>query len=186
MDNNLDPQVVRHASGGSMLGWHVARTEPMKGFIAERQLTDNGFNVFYPKVKEEKRWSRGRTHESVKPLVAGYLFVNFDVDIEGWQKVNDARGIVGLMYSGPEIPARIPDSHMVPLLGMCVDGYVPKAEAQRFVFKVGSIARIINGPFESFSGPVMRASFDKIKVTISVFGRNTNVEGSPSMFVPVG
>lgn len=168
-----------------MLGWHVARTEPMKGIIAEEALTKSGFNVFLPKVREEKRWSRGRVHESIKPLVNGYLFVNFDVMVEGWQTINDARGIVGLMYSGLEIPARIPDSHMIPLLGMCVDGYVPKAEAQRFVFKVGSIAKLIEGPFETFSGEVKQSANDKIKIAINVFGRETMVEGSPSMFVPV-
>lgn len=169
-----------------MLGWHVARTEPMKGLIAESELIQDGFQVFYPKVREEKRWSRGRVHETIKPLIGGYLFVNFDMDVEGWQRVNSARGIIGLMYSGHEIPARIPDSHMLPLLSMCIDGYIPKQEAKRFIFKVGAIARIVSGPFETFSGPVKQATFDKIKVAINVFGRETMVEGSPVMFEPVG
>ena len=168
-----------------MLNWHVARTEPMKSLVAERELVGAGFNVFLPKVREQKRWSRGRTHESIKPLVNGYLFVNFDIEIEGWQRVNEARGIVGLMYSAPETPARIPDLHMVPLLGMCVDGYVPVEEAKVFIFKVGAVVRVIEGPFRDFPGTVIQATADKIKVAVSVFGRDTPVEGLPSMFAPV-
>ncbi len=172
-----------------MLAWHVARTEPMKGFQAETSLLGRGFDVFLPKVREEKRWSRGRTHESIRPLVAGYLFINFDVDVDGWQRVNDARGVLGLMYSAPEVPVRIPDVQLLPLLGMCtkeVSGwFVPKAEANRFKFKVGQIVRVVDGPFAQFTAKVKAATFDKIKVDVFIFGRETPVEGDSTMFEPV-
>lgn len=157
----------------------------MKGFIAERGLLEEGFSVFHPKVREEKRWSRGRTHESIKPLITGYMFVLFDSEVEGWQRINSVKGVIGLMYSAFEKPARVPDRAMLPLLGMCVDGYVPKAEAQRFIFKAGQAVRVVEGPFASFPGLVDRATASMVRVNVIIFGRSTPIEGEPAMFEPV-
>lgn len=189
-----------------MLAWHVARTEPMKGFLAERRLVDDGFDVFLPKVREEKRWSRGRTHETVKPLIGGYIFTRFDIDHDGWQRINDAAGVVGLEYVAPELPVSIPDQQMIPLLGMCpewqsqleeyedddgvvrkrlIGGYVPKDEVARFKFKVGQIVRVKEGPFENWTAKVTRATYDKVQVAVEIFGRDTPVEGGSTMFEPV-
>lgn len=169
-----------------MQSWHVARTEPSRGLVAEQSIAADGFQVFFPKTREQRRWSRGRTNEVIKPLVNGYIFVYFDEDDYGWQKINDANGVAGLIYSAPEKPARIPDKQLLPLFGMCEDGFVPVAKAKQFVFALGSIAKVIDGPFANFIGEVVGSTISAVTVEVSLFGRMTSVKGKPVMFEPVG
>lgn len=193
-----------------MIGWHVARTEPARGLLAERSLVDEGFSVFYPKVREERRWTRGRVMESVRALVPGYVFARFDVETEGWQRINDVPGVRELVYSDFEVPVTIPDAQMFPLLGVCNDGwesafeeyvevsdigpikrrrllggYVPSTKAKAFVFAVGQSVKVIEGPFAGFPGRVARATAREVRAMVVVFGRETPVEGKPAMFEPV-
>lgn len=180
-----------------MIGWHVARTEPARGLLAERSLVDEGFRVFYPKVREEKRWTRGRVGTSTRALVPGYVFVPFDADGEGWQKINDALGVRELIYSAPEIPVTIKERDMWPLLHVCSDGwqsmnvlgemiggFVPKVAARAFVFMVGQTVKVIEGPFSGFPGRIVRATAAKAVAEVLIFGRMTQVEGDSTMFEP--
>lgn len=165
-----------------MLSWHVARTEHGRSFIAEEAIAGIGFEVFNPKTREERQWSRGRVHETVKPVISGYIFARFDFEIEGWQKINEQRGVVGLMLSNPEIPARISDKAMVPLFGMCVDGYVMKKEIKRFVFAVGDLVKVTKGPFASIPGRVVSVTAGKIRAELQLFGRTTSLEAAKDLF----
>lgn len=168
-----------------MMHWHVARTEPSRGLLAEQSIKSLDIEVFLPKTREQRLWSRGRVNEVIKPLVNGYIFVNFDPVDYGWQKINDARGVVGLIYSAPECPARIPEKEMLPLLGMCEDGFVPVAKAKQFIFSLGSVAKIIEGPFAGFAGKVKEATTSNVLIEANIFGRLTPVKGKPVIFEPV-
>lgn len=168
-----------------MMNWHVARTEPSKGLLAEQSIKALAIEVFLPKTREERKWSRGRVNEVIKPLVNGYIFVNFDSNEDGWQKINDARGVAGLMYSAPERPARIPEKEMLPLFGMCEDGFVPLTKAKQFIFSLGMIAKVIEGPFAGFAGKVKEATTSNVLIEANIFGRLTPVKGKPVIFEPV-
>lgn len=173
-------------TGGSLVqAWHIAETEPFRGILAEKEVVGFGYSVFNPKIKTVKNYPKKKPIEITKLLVSGYMFVQFDNEVDGWQRINDARGIKSLMYSSPECPARIPDKQLMPLVALCVGGYlneldIPKAE--ELLFEVGAWVKIVDGPFGGFQGTVQEVTREKVRVITSIFGRDTPVIGEPSMF----
>lgn len=166
------------------LRWYVAQTEPFKGLLAEAEVMALGYLTFHPKVRTVRRWRKSKPRERIQPYVPGYLFVSFDADEEGWQRINKQRGVKALMYSSLETPARVRDDALLPLMAMCdADGYLNEQEADCFLFKVGNTVRATDGPFAGMVGKVVqRSSHDRVKVMLSIFGRPTPVESHPGVF----
>jgi len=169
-----------------MLNWHVAKVEPHKGMIAEKCVAAKGFEVFNPKIVSLRKPSRGRKQtEIIRPYISGYLFVRFDVLLYGWQDLNalPGSGLKGLMYSASEIPARVRDEALLPLMSLCSsEGYVIEQQADRMLFEVGATVKVLEGPFVGFEGPVRWSTYDRLKVLVHMFGRPSEVEGSAGMF----
>lgn len=171
-----------------MLAWHVALIEPNRGLVAERAVSAAGFTVFNPKVVVVKQWSRGRVRQSVKPYVPGYMFVRFDVDIEGWQRINylPGSGVRSLMYAASECPAVVRDEALAPLLDLCADGYVvPEDVADAALIRVGQTARIVQGPLAGFKGVVKLVVGQRISMLVEIFGRDTQVTLERDMYEKV-
>lgn len=168
-----------------MLCWHVAFTEPFKGIIAECEIKNAGFGVFNPKVKTIRNYQKRRPVESIRPFVPGYIFARFDTDTDGWQRIAKLRGVKDFMYAAHEIPARVRDDQLLPLMAMCDGEYVIEEDADKFLFRVGGQAKVSTGPFEGLVGRVVRSGYDRIRVMIEVFGRMTPVDGKASDFEPV-
>lgn len=165
------------------VSWYVAQTEPFKGMVAEREIVGRlGLVVFNPKIRTVYRSLKKRDRETIRPYVPGYLFVQFDVCVEGWERINKQRGVRSLMYAASEVPARVKDEALLPLMAMCLDGFLIEEEADSFLFKVGSTARAMEGPFAGFSGKVERSSLERVTVMIDIFGRPVPVDGRPAMF----
>lgn len=165
--------------------WYVAQVETHKAVMAERFVTQLGYDVFNPKVRKTHHYAKQRARSSVRSYVPGYMFVNFEKDDGCWPLINDQPGVRTIMYSGPETPAPVRDEALVPLMSMCSNGYVDEVEADRFLFRVGGLAKVIEGPFSGFIGPVKEATYERLKVLLTVFARPTLIQGLPSMFEPV-
>ena len=166
--------------------WHVAETKPFRGLLAEREVVGFGYPVFNPKVITIKKYRKRKPVANIKLYVPGYLFIQFDIEVEGWQRINKARGVKSLMYSSPELPVRISDNQLVPFMELWgssnfVDETI-EAKADKFLFQVGAEVMAVEGPFASFPGTVESATTERVRALIMIFGRHTPVEGPPSMF----
>lgn len=156
-----------------LLSWYVAQTEPFRGILAEAEIKALGFEVFNPKIKTTRVWSRGRTTESVSHYIPGYIFTRFDIDEDtGWQRINDARGVKEFMWAAPETPARVRDSAMEPLMGLCVDGFLPGRLSGETLFKVGQVVKVKGG---IFSGPVTAVALKRLTVMMEIFGAKREI-----------
>lgn len=109
------------------------------------------------------------TKEVERKLYPGYVFVKMVYTDETWYVVRNIRGCTGFVG---------PSSKPVPLTESEVYKMGVETRVVEVSYNVGDQVRIIDGPLEDFVGIVDEIDVDKnyVKVTISMFGRETPVE----------
>ena len=103
----------------------------------------------------------------------GYVLVNMDLNEDSWSLVKETPGVTG--FVGPQ-------QKPVPLSQVEIDRLMhreaaerPRARAQ---FSVGETVKVVSGPMSDFQGEISEVNEDgaRLKVLISIFGRETPVE----------
>lgn len=128
------------------------------------------------KVSETKL---GKKREMTRKFFPGYVLgkvalYNDDNSINErtWHFIQDTPGIIG--FIGGEKPAPLRQSEVESILHQIED---KKAKVTPKVnFGLGELVKIIDGPFENFTGPVMEITDKIIKVDVDIFGRKVTVE----------
>jgi len=85
--------------------WCCAQLEPQRTALALHCLGLNGFEVYCPRLREQRR-SFGRKIVRTPPLFPGYAFV---LVVSGWWDARWSAGVRRLVMDG-EQPARVPDA----------------------------------------------------------------------------
>lgn len=111
----------------------------------------------------------GSSKEVERKIFPGYVFVKMVYTDETWYVVRNIRGCTGFVG---------PSSKPVPLTESEVYKMGVESRVVEVSYEVGDQVRIIDGPLEDFVGIVNELDTDKnyVKVTISMFGRETPVE----------
>ncbi len=103
----------------------------------------------------------------------GYVLVNMDLTEDSWQLVKGTPGVTGFVGAAQE---------PVPLTQAEVDRLLHQETAERprsrAQFAIGESVKVIAGPLSDFSGEIAEVNEDgqKLKVLVSIFGRETPVE----------
>ena len=107
--------------------------------------------------------------EVERKLFPGYVLVKMVMTDDSWFVVRNTRGCTG--FVGPNGKPTPLTEEEVLALG------VEKREIQ-IDYAVGDMVQIIDGPLENFSGKVEEIDTEKnrVRVTVSMFGRETPVE----------
>lgn len=111
----------------------------------------------------------GKKKEVERKIFPGYVLVKMIMTDESWYIVRNTRGCTG--FVGPNGKPTPLTEKEVAALG------VEKHEIE-IDYAVGDMVRIVDGPLENFSGRVDEIDQDKnkVRVTVSMFGRETPVE----------
>lgn len=161
--------------------WYVLHTysgyeENVKRNLEQRiesfDMSDKIFNVLVPKEKKIKIKSGKRTVVEEK-IFPGYVLVEMVVTDDSWYVVRNTPNVTGFVGSGTT-PTPIDAKEVESLQKrMGVEDPTHKIDVS-----TDDPVRIVDGPFKNFEGKV--ASVDeargKIKVLVSMFGRETPVE----------
>ena len=144
----------------------------LKQRIESMGMEDKIFDVMVPKEKKIKiRDSKRVTVE--EKIFPGYVLVNMIVTDDSWYMVRNTPNVTGFVGSGT-VPTPISDDEVkVIQKRMGMNEFKYKIE-----FIIGDLLRIIDGPFKDYEGKVAEIDEEKgkIKVLISIFGRETPVE----------
>ena len=136
-------------------------------------MQDKIFQVVVPE-EQEVEFKNGKKKITNKRVFPGYAFVNMILDDESWYVVHHTPGVTGFVGSGTKpIPLQMDEiKRIMERMGLT------EKEARVFDVAVGESIRVRNGPFENFEGVVTELLADrgKLKVNISMFGRETPVE----------
>ena len=117
---------------------------------------------------------KGQRRTTTRKFFPGYMFVQMVLDDRTFHLVKNTPKITGFL--GGTKPTPVPEREITGVQTNMTEGKAkPKA---RVVFEVGDSVRVIDGPFANFSAKVeeVKADKQKIKVSLSMFGRTTSVE----------
>ena len=108
-----------------------------------------------------------------KRTMPGYVLVNMDLNEDSWTVVKGTPGVTGFVGASNE---------PIPLTQAEVDRLLHREVAQKVAtkaqFSIGESVKVISGPLSDFSGEISEINDDaaKLKVLVSIFGRETPVE----------
>ncbi len=130
------------------------------------------FNVIIPE-EDEIEYKGGQRKVTKRRIFPGYVLVDMILTDDSWMTVRHTPGVIGFVGSGTKpIPLQKQEVDKI-LRHMGLIGGKPKIDVQ-----VGQHVRVKSGPFENFEGVVREvlAERGKIRVNISMFGRETPIE----------
>ncbi|HTM69209.1 MAG TPA: transcription termination/antitermination protein NusG [Candidatus Binatia bacterium] len=144
----------------------------LKQRIESMDMGDKIFNILIPKEKKIKI-KNGKRKVVEEKIFPGYVLVEMNVTDDSWYVVRNTPNVTGFIGTGT-IPTPVADEEIKSLQKrMGVDEPEYKIDVE-----VNSAVKIVDGPFKGFEGKV--AEIDeargKIKVLVSMFGRETPVE----------
>lgn len=121
----------------------------------------------------EQRKRAGKTTEVKRKLYPGYVLIDMVLDDSTWYLVKSTTGVTGFIPPGSK-PVPLQDREVKDILD-AVEGNVPVPVIK---FEKGESVRVTAGPFTEFTGKIeeVNADKEKLKVLISIFGRDTPVE----------
>jgi len=118
---------------------------------------------------------KGQRRTTTRKFFPGYMFVQMVLDDRTFHLVKNTPKITGFL--GGTKPTPVPAREITGVQTNMSEGHKPKPKT-RVVFEAGDSVRVIDGPFASFSATVeeVKADKQKLKVSLSMFGRATSVE----------
>lgn len=133
---------------------------------------DRIFDAIVP-TRETIRIRAGKKEKIKEKIFPGYILVNMDLTDESWILVRTTPGVTSFVGAENK-PTPIRDDEVAAIIEF-VDRKEPVYKAQ---FSVGEAVKINDGPFSDFLGTVESIDQEKgkIKVLVSIFGRETPVE----------
>lgn len=140
--------------------------------IESMNMEDKIFRVLVP-MEDEIEIKNGKKKVSKRKVFPGYVLVEMDMTDDAWYVVRNTPGVTGFVGSG---------SKPIPLLENEVTAILRQMGLEKVRAKidvsVGQSVRVVSGPFKEFVGVVMEILEDKqkVKVSVSMFGRETPVE----------
>ena len=164
-----------------MFRWYVINTysgheNKVKHNIEHRVTTmEQQSNIRHVVVPTEQvsEMKDGHKVQTEKRMMPGYVLVNMEMGDGTWALVKNTPGVTGFVGTR-EKP--------VPLSKPEVDRMLHREAAERprtrAQFTIGETVKVISGPLSDFSGEIAEINEDaaKLKVLVSIFGRETPVE----------
>jgi len=147
--------------------------------IQSLNMEDYIFQIEVPvhQVTEIKGGKRQQVQEKVLP---GYILVRMDLTDESWAVVRNTPGVTGFVGLSSR-PSPLQLGEVASLLAPEPEPGTKQAEAARpstVEFEVGESVTVMDGPFATLPATVNEINPDtqKLKVLVSIFGRETPVE----------
>jgi transcriptional antiterminator NusG len=140
--------------------------------IESMGMEEKIFRILVP-MEEEIEIKDGKRKVIKRKVFPGYVMVEMIMTDDSWYVVRNTPGVTGFVGSGSK-PIPLTEEETVQILrSMGTDE--PKI---RIDFEVNESIRVISGPFENFDGIIeeIHPEKGKLKVRISMFGRDTPVE----------
>ena len=146
-------------------------------------IADNIYQVVVPTEETVEHAGGGKKEVIKRKLFPGYIFVqmnmgdNPDEPNEAWETVRYTPGVTGFVGTATRaVPLTMEEeARMLGSLGITGSLEKPKV---KITFSVGDMVQVTSGPFSDFTGVVSNLDPDKgkVKVLVSIFGRETPVE----------
>ena len=148
--------------------------EQIKTAVSEASLESEIEEVLVP-TEEVIEVRRGKKVTTERRFMPGYVLVRMEMSDQGYHLINSINRVTGFL--GPQgRPMPMRDAEVNAILNRVQEG--EDAPRTLINFEVGEKVKVNDGPFEDFDGLVELVDEDnqRLKVTVSIFGRETPVE----------
>lgn len=118
---------------------------------------------------------KGQKKTSTRKFYPGYVLVKMDLTDKSWHMIQNIPKVTG--FIGDKVkPIPLKESEAQALLQTIEER--KEQPRHKFNFQPGDKVQVVEGPFTNFDAYVEDVNYDKgtLKVTVSIFGRNTPVE----------
>ena len=136
--------------------------------VKDRELEEYFFDIVVP-MEEQIEIKDGQRKANLKKVFPGYVLIKMIVTEETWYIVRNTRGVTGFVGSGTD-PIPLTDEEIRAMgfeeVSISID------------YDINDSVQILNGAFKDSIGTVQEINKEKhkVKVLISMFGRETPVE----------
>ena len=135
-------------------------------------LKDKVFRILVP-TETELRTRAGKRQEVQRKVFPGYVLIEMVLDDTTWYLVKSTTGVTGFVSSGNK-PVPLQDKEVQAIL----DAIEAPDRKPKVKWSKDDVVRVVAGPFSDFTGKIeeINVQKEKLKVLISIFGRDTPVE----------
>lgn len=172
-------------------GWYVVHTytgyenkieRTIRIMMDDGELGDAVADIKVP-AEQVVEVKDGKKKVTTKKFLPGYILIEMDLPDLGWKtvcskirRINGVTGFVGVSPGAKPQPISQEEARAILLKTGEIKG--EKVLKPKQSFSVGESVRIIEGPFDSFTGQVEEVNMEKgkLRVMVGIFGRATPVE----------
>ncbi|MBE3587521.1 MAG: transcription termination/antitermination protein NusG [Thermoanaerobacteraceae bacterium] len=140
--------------------------------IESMNMEEKIFRILVP-MEDEIEIKDGRRKVTKKKIFPGYVLVEMILTDDSWYVVRNTPGVTGFVGTGSK-PIPLTNEEAMQIISQTASD----EPRPRLDVAVDDRVRVTAGPFENFEGIVEEVDTDKgkLKVMISMFGRETPVE----------
>ncbi len=165
-NNELEPRwyVVHTYSGYE----NKVKTD-LEKTVKNRELEDYFFEIVVPMEEQIEIKEGNKKKVNLKKVFPGYVLVKMIVTEATWYIVRNTRGVTGFVGSGTD---------PIPLTEDEIRQMGFEVSMVKFDYSIGDSVKITGGSFDGFVGTIQEINKEKnkVKVSISMFGRETPIE----------
>ena len=153
-----------------------------------KELAERFGDIKIPTEEDPYRTKDGKLKVRLRKKLPGYVLINVELDDETWSLVKSTPGVtnfIGIHDSkkNKDIPKSLSEAEVYELLNEghksaeAVPGAIKRVPVE-IRFNVGEHVKVIDGPFNNFTGVVEEVFPEKgrVRVKVEIFGRGTPVE----------
>ena len=120
---------------------------------------------------------RGKKVQSERKFMPGYVLAKLALNDDVYHLVKNTPKVTGFLGAGGK-PQPISDAEARRMLNSKEEAAAAPKHQIKVDYEIGDSVKVLDGPFASFNGVVEELDFDKqkVKVSVSIFGRATPVE----------
>ncbi len=168
--------------GAKKMRWYVLHTysgreakvrDTIERLIRASDMEDR-FGKVLVATEEVAEMKKGKKTVSKRKLFPSYILIEMEMTNETWSLIENVPGVTHFVGGGTK-PFPIPKKEVDRILGRMEkkEGIIPEVP-----FTIGEHVSVVDGPFSEFTGIVdeINPERGKLKVLVSIFGRETPVE----------
>ena len=171
---NVNPHMrwyVVHAYSG--FEKNVART--LKERVQLSSLKEFFGEILVP-TEEVVEMRAGQKRRSERKFFPGYVLVQMELNDDTWHLVKETPRVMGFIGGKADQPAPLTEAEANAILDRVAAG--SEKATPKTIFEPGEVVRVIDGPFNDFTGVVEEVNYEKnrLHVAVTILGRSTPVE----------
>lgn len=156
-------------------GYEFKVQEALLERIKLNNMEDSFGDIMIP-AEEVIELKGGVEKTTLRKFFPGYVLVNMEFSEKAWHLVKDTPRVMGFVGGTREKPSPITEAEAKGIMNQIEAE--PGSSAPKITFEIGEMVRVIEGPFNDFSGVIEEVNYEKsrVKLAVLIFGRSTPVE----------